>query len=165
MQTTGPKRLVSAVTSHAGMALPEEIMNSNGPGFGRGLASSSSLRMRRKMAADTRPLTPYLSNCSSALFGSNWRCVTRVAPVTIAMMTLAQPHAWNMDADWWMTMLRRHGMRSVTAPRVAGVFGSLRRTPFGMPVVPEDMMMMRPCSGFSSSSEVPSASMRSCMNR
>ena len=25
--------------SHAGMALPEEIMNSNGPGFGRGFSS------------------------------------------------------------------------------------------------------------------------------
>ena len=56
----------------------------------------------------------------------------------------AKPQVWNIGAErndgrWW-----RIGMRLMMEEAGMYVFGSGRRAPFGVPVVPEVRMMVRP---------------------
>ena len=64
-----------------------------------------------------------------------------------ATFSVAQPHVWNIDADCNTVWFEYHGTADKRPVRTKGTFGSLRRMPFGMPVVPDDMSTRSPCFG------------------
>ena len=77
--------------------------------------------------------------------GSNLRRSTILDSSSIASAMWANPQVWNSGAAMWHVHPRRSGIldSSATASSTPAL---LRGAPFGVPVVPEVRMMIRPCS-------------------
>ncbi len=76
-------------------------------------------------------------------------------------MKWAKPHEWNSGAPMIQFSRARSGMRLKSAAAGLSPPGCLRAAPFGVPVVPEVRMIVRPGSSGGETSSVEVVLMRS----
>ena len=108
----------------------------------------------RNTADDITAVIRSRSIVSMTTRGSKIRWVTIVLRVAHDRLTSAQPQMWNIEAVCWMSMWERHGPAERIDPmRPNGANGSCMTTPFGVPVVPEDMSTSG-CAGGRNGSDV-----------
>ena len=84
--------------------------------------------------------------------GSNVRRSTTVEPSSIDSARCAKPQVWNSGAATWVRQPYFSGIRE-SSETAASIPASLRGAPFGVPVVPDVRITMRPCRPAGSTSE------------